>query len=531
MAASIGELFIQLGVDADIKPLDDAIKKMREVVKGINEEVKANKRLLKYLNDINNARTEAQKKIIKENFVKELQIEKQEKEIEAAEKAKEEKLKQIAAIKGAIKGIVGFVAAISGAVYALNKLTDSLVQNNQEFLNLTRNSDIALSTFQKWDAVGRMFGVRGAANQIANLNQRLYELKLTGQGAEGFMFAGINPMGQSAESVMEQLRNRVAGLDDTSATFLLNKMGIDPSMLHLLRLGRKEFEELGRTIEKYQLTDKQRGDIQAMNAQLEIARIKLQYVKDRAILALMPYVVKLMNLITKAADLLRNKVVQNTLKAIGVFAAWIGLVKGLTVAFKLLGGAITIVRTALTLLTAHPIIAAITAILGVIMLLIDDINHFYNGGGSVIGVIAKALEDFQKNGIFGDDVPKWIQILAMTADKLLKFKEWKDENIGKTQEYITHLPEVKTQKEFDTLFRNSAPQWMKKIKNWGDSLFEPNILTPSVNGINRNLDNSRNINKSQTTTVYMDNNFNTSQPAQDVYRELIYLNNAYAPNY
>lgn len=505
MAASIGELFIQLGVDADIKPLDDAIKKMREVVKGINEEVKANKRLLKYLNDINNARTEAQKKIIKENFVKELQIEKQEKEIKALEKAKEGKLKQIAAIKGAIKGFAGFVAAISGAVYALNKLTNSLVQNNQEFLNLTRNSDIALSTFQKWDAVGRMFGVRGAANQIANLNQRLYELKLTGQGAEGFMFAGINPMGQSAEGVMEQLRNRVSGLNDTAATFLLNKMGLDPSMLHLLRMTRVEFEAFNNEINKYQLTKDQRKEIQQLNAQLEIAKIKLQYLKDRIILKILPPLVQFMHSIARISIALKDivksieriTVLKNVLIAIGA---------GLLIWF-------------------HPLIA----LFGALYLIIDDIVGYMQGKKSLFGVVLAAINEFKENGFLGDEVPEWIRLLAEAADKLTKWWNEQKQEAAKREEAIAEATAGNLRTELNS-------PYIQAVKNADGSYGFAEVIPdaykrPSLNGINQSLDNSRNFNKTKNTTVNMNNTFNTPQPAQDVYRDLLYLNNAFAPNF
>lgn len=397
MAANIGEIYVQLGVDADIKPLEDSLKKMKEVVETINEEINANKRLQKYLKDLSTARNEAQKNLIKQNFAKEIEAERIQKNIKAGEKELAQRKEVIANTKKAMKGFAGIVTAISAAFYAINKLTDSLVAQNQEFLNLTRNSDIALGTFQKWNNIGRMFGVNNAAQQLANLNQRLFELKLTGEGADGFILAGINPLGADAEGVMEQLRNRIAGLDDTAATFLLNRMGLDPSMLHLLRMTRQEFEAYNEATKKYRLTEEQSKQLQMMNAQLEIAKLKFQYLKDQALLAIMPHLVKFMNVIAAIGDRIKQlidwlngdsafaKFVKFILKAVAVFSVWVATVGALAKTFEILKLAIAGARIALLALTSHPIVAALTAVAGLIMWGVNKYQQTH-GGQSFTGL-------------------------------------------------------------------------------------------------------------------------------------------------
>lgn len=330
MADSLGELFIELGVFADTKELEQFEEKVRKVNKTMQQ---------------TKEKTDKTKKSTV-NFLREIRN-------------------------------IGL--AVGGAFYALTRLTNSLIQTNQEFLNLTRNTDIALGTFQKWNNIGRMFGIRNAAQQIASLNQRLFELKLTGEGADGFILAGINPLGQDAEGVMEQLRNRVAGLDDTAATFLLSRMGLDPTMLHLLRMTREEFEAFGKTTEKYRLTEEQSKQLQKMNAQLEIAKIKFQYLKDRAILAILPHCVRFMNVIANIGDIIRNflnfldgdssfaKFIKFIIKAAAIFTVWVTTVSTLAKTFQILSVAITAARVALLALTSHPIIAALTAVAGLIM--------------------------------------------------------------------------------------------------------------------------------------------------------------------
>lgn len=325
MAASLGELFVELGVFADTKELHAFEQKLQKVNKTMQEAGKKNEKVTQNVGKF-------------------------------------------------IKRIAAVATAVTGAIYALNRLTDSLVQSNQEFLNLTRTSDISLDTFQKWNNIGRMLGVKNAAQQIEGLNQRLFELMLTGEGARGFQLAGINPIGQSAEGIMEQLRARVSGMSDTSASYLLKQMGLDPTMLHLLRLSKDEFEALGQTIQKYQLTPEQTRQVQAMNVQLQIAQIKLKYLKDRAVMAIMPYFVKFIESLARVTEFFEKVV-----SAIDSFLARIPLLKGAIVGL----GAVIFAYF-------HPIIAIFTAL----YLLIDDFMTFLEGGDSVIGHILNVIDDY-----------------------------------------------------------------------------------------------------------------------------------------
>ena len=382
---SLGELFVELGVVGDVKPLEKAIGTMKEAVKQIDNEIKANQRLLKYLQDIKNARNKNEKKLIKENFASEIKKQKMLAEVDTNQKAIDGKKALAKNIAGVVKGVGVFVGAITGAAAVLNKFTNDLVQTNQAMLDLTRNTDIAQGTFQKWGNIGKMLGVENAEQQLESLNQRLFEMSLTGQGAEGFMLGGINPVGQDAEGVLEQLRQRVSGMSDTAATYLLQKMGLDPRMLHLLRMSRQEFESLGETIRKYQLSPEDTRSIQAMNIQLQIAGIKLRYLKDKAILALMPAWTAFMESLARVAEGLETAV------------KW---VTDLISKSPQLQSALKGVAAALAVILAitQPLWAALAAL----YLIIDDVMAYFNGGGSMIGVFIKYLDDLKKDLAAGD---------------------------------------------------------------------------------------------------------------------------------
>lgn len=328
MATSLGELFIELGVFADTEEVKKFEQQLKKTVKTIKENKKETNNLSKSIG----------------NFIKSLRRS---------------------------------VLVISGALYAINRFTNSLIESNQQFLNLTRTSDISLSTFQKWNNIGKMFGVKNAAEQIAGLNERLFDLMLTGQGAEGFVLAGVNPLGQDAEGVIEQLRNRVRGLDDTAASYLLKQMGIDPTMLHLLRMGREEFEALGQAIKRYQLTEEQRAEIQKLNIQLQIAGIRLQYIKDRAIMALMPIWLRFLESLARVAE-----GVARIVKGIDEFISKIPRLKEAIIG---LGAAFMIA------------FQPIWALLSAIYLMIDDIVGYFEGKDSLFGHFINMWQDFKES--------------------------------------------------------------------------------------------------------------------------------------
>lgn len=334
-------------------------------------------------------------------------------EIDNVEKSMQQAVKGAGSLKA---GILGLVGSLVGAVYAMNRLTTSLMNNNQAWISLTRQTDLAIDSLQGYAGVAsildKSLGMEGAAQGIANLQQRLYELSLTGQGAEGFMWAGIDPRGKNAFQVLEQLRSRIKGLNNNQATFLLKQMGLDPRMLAMLRMEREEFEKLNAEIQKYTLKDTQRQAIQKYSQQMELARKKMQFFKDTIALKMLPILVKLADALTKVAEAFHIILMSDHPLAM--------LAKTIT----LITAAVIGLGVAIWAITAHPIVALITLIIGSLMvtlvmlgLIIEDIIAWTQGKDSVTGYLLGAIDQI----ISEDRVPKWIQMLwdiISHADKL-----------------------------------------------------------------------------------------------------------------
>lgn len=562
--AGLGELFIQLGVVADTKELDAALKNVKNAIKLGDKQFQQTKRLLEYRKQLANAVSKEAKQQIKDNFARIIRHEKEKEKLQEQANSIKANIKANKALEGNLKKLVGGLAAfagiVTGAAIAVNKLTNDLVQSNQAMLNLTRTSDISLSTFQKWGSIGKMLGVNNAAQQLEGLNQRLFELRLTGQGARGFQLAGINPTGD-ADAVMEQLRARVSGMSDTSASYLLREMGLDPQMLHLLRMGREEFEALGKTVKKYQLTDKQRADIQKMNIQLEIARQKLQYLKDRALIAIMPYWTTFIKSIARVTEGLIKTVKWLKSTKLGIAA----------IAGAIITILIPAIRALYLAISSHPIVAALSLALGALYLLVDDIIVFFKGGKSGIGVVLyffdelkKQIQSFASPPILKDliylikhsdvllNILKYLNSYGL-LQKTLQFAVDKEKENPNSSKPISRAVQggknVIKYFNLDYLFddnngstnniekqkakRNMFENFLNGVKILNSSLKFDNhaahmsIIPPMREYSYFNNDN-RTANTNNNMNVSMTNNIQTNQPAYDILRELRYINAQFA---
>lgn len=568
---SLGELFIQLGVVGDTREIEETQKRLKKATKQaedfvntIREEIEYNDKLEEVLlkaakatQDLYNAKNEeekasAQAALQAANAQKQRLIELQtakkaaqaaRAELDANQEEIDKKKEMAKKIAGVVKGVTGFVTALVGAGIALNKFTNDLVASNQTMLDLTRTTDIALETFQKWDGIGKMLGVENAAQQLEGLNQRIFELMLTGQGAKGFQIAGINPVGQDAEGVLEQLRDRVSGMSDTAATYLLREMGLDPKMLHLLRMTREEFESLQAEIKKYRLTDDQTKQIQKMNIQLQIAGIKLKYLKDRAVLALMPYWVKFVESLARVSE------------GLSIFCDWLTKTDDLGAktarSFLAVAAAIGVVKVALWALTSHPIVATITAILGALYLLIDDIMAYYQGGRSGIGYLIGYFDELEKDlenknwgGAFTkllDPITALSKITFPWATQLLDVSASMDK-FNKAVEYGLELGRKMRNGQatggaapINYTGEVELPDWVQNmlidavnpdgyVGNLPD--LSSHFVTPAME---RNL--SYNTNTTTTTDnrkISMTNYIQTNQTGTDILNQLAYARNAMA---
>lgn len=428
--------------------------------------------------------------------------------------------KQKKGIEEIVKGFVGVASAVTGAVIALDRLTSSLVKQNQVWANINQQTSLNVRNIQAAAGVAASLNANltreSAASVFGELNKRLFNLRLTGEGARGFQIAGIDPRGLDAEGVLEKVRSRIKGLSNESATFLLEQMGISPELLPMLRLTREEYVKLRKEQEKYTFSEEQVRAIQQYNIQLKLAHQRMQYLKDRALLAIMPHFVRFMEVFSKLTEAVakfiyhsrglittlmrlgsviylsrKNKTIASVLEKLSKLAKFKALAKFAEV-FKTVGKELN------GMITKIPIIGGMLSKLfgsvgkwffkyffwlEAIYLIIDDIVGYFQGKNSVTGVFIDWIKDIFSG--FGNAFKKFGE-----GDIAGGFGE-----IWKTLKFIGESI-LDTIVRFAGYFINT--DWMAdQLRRYFDSKKDvrPDLKTKTINGIEISSLNQDQINR------------------------------------
>ena len=215
----LGELVFELVVRGSDKKLDDAYKKMKKHQELGNKQAKLEKILGRELNN-------KEKAILSNAF----------------------------AFSKMFTVATAVIGAVTGVVVALDRMAMSMAKNNQEMINFQRQTGLSFSTLNKYASASASVNVNSTEQQVAQSLQRvqnnLREISLSRGDISPFqelaLIGGkpINVWGKSVEQVIEEVREAIKGVDDVSATNIITRMGFSPDDLLMLRMTKKEFDEI-----------------------------------------------------------------------------------------------------------------------------------------------------------------------------------------------------------------------------------------------------------------------------------------------
>lgn len=137
--------------------------------------------------------------------------------------------------------------AVMGEKFA--QLADRAFDAAAGFEMFTSQSGLSAQELQKWQIVAEQANVSAGAvaSSVMGLQKQLAEIRLGRGNIAPFQMLGISS-NQSAFGVLSQLRERLRGMDRATATNLISQMGLDPSMIQLLSLSNRQFNEFAKTI-------------------------------------------------------------------------------------------------------------------------------------------------------------------------------------------------------------------------------------------------------------------------------------------
>ena len=273
----LGDLFIELGTKGNTKELEKTLKQLKEAEKKTAAQIKLNKDLAK-------ATTDEEKALIKKNFA-------QKQEIANTEKVINKSKERNKAILAGVKSFTAFVSAVSLAIGVLDRFVNASAKSQQSVQTFSQMSGISVDTINKYASAARSKNYNvtreSVAQSIATLAQNLRNQQIgdtTIAEGLGFLFnaAGgkqFDSYGMNATQFLEALRESLVGVNDEWASASLERLGISPDLLPMLRMSKSEFASVqNRFLSGAQAEEERRKAIaiQEKKDQLEAKRQELE---------------------------------------------------------------------------------------------------------------------------------------------------------------------------------------------------------------------------------------------------------------
>ncbi len=265
--------------------------------------------------------------------------------------------------------IAAGITALAGIEYQLTKVAAEALNAAVGFQMFTSQTGLSWKELQRWQIVAQQANVsaEAVASSITTLERQMAEIRLGRGNIAPFQMLGIGT-NQNAFQVLDQLRERIKGLNPATATNLISQMGINPEMMHVLQMSNEEFARLSHTVAGMS------GDQEGSFLRAKQTLVQFGLVAKYLGFDVIDHLIFGMDLLWK-----------NLMKIQGIIPALVVLVAGLAIAF-----------------------APVTATIVGLLLALDDLAVYFQGGDSVIGM---AIEGLKKFGDTLNNSP-WVKALG-----------------------------------------------------------------------------------------------------------------------
>ena len=322
-----------------------------------------------------------------------------------------------------LAGVAAGITATSGAMFAW---ANSVFNTIDPMVQLSRETGVALESIQELGYAASVNGssLDAVSASVREMTKRIGEFEQLGTGPAkevvenlGISFRDANGEIKAADQVMLELTDTMAGMRESERMNVLDKLGIDPSMIQLLSLTSEEVEGLRARAQRLGVVTQEQGDaVASYNDSLTTLRFGMQGIQNMVAVGFAPMmgdlVDRFVNLLEANQDLIMNglnwlgEVVVSTMGMLermwpifAAVAAGFAIAKVAAIGF---GGVMSIILSPVVLWTA--------AILGAI-LIIDDLIVAFQGGESVI---ADFFESF-----FGIDIRPALQAIVAAVEEIV----------------------------------------------------------------------------------------------------------------
>jgi hypothetical protein len=286
--------------------------------------------------------------------------------------------------------------AFAGATYGLNKFLKGTLDTVSVYNQFNQKTGLSIDKLQEFQSIAMQtsasLGSDEVIGSLESLNQKLQEIKMGKGDLTPFYQLNVNPF-QDAFGVIENLRGSVKKLDDSTATNLLEKIGLTSNFLPMLKKSQEEMKGLSKGIV---LTAQQRESINRLNLSIKNTTFMMKQLKDQAVAKLAPELNKLVSTFFQWMVKNGDKIVSAVMGIADVFVKFTRAVGNTVVILSDLLNRITgtekgikILAMGITLLmlSFRPLLALMVGIIA----LFDDFKVWKEGGESLFGGLYEIL--------------------------------------------------------------------------------------------------------------------------------------------
>lgn len=302
-------------------------------------------------------------------------------------------------LKSSIGLLAGMGAAIAGSAAGITGWVTSVSKSIDPLIQFGRETGIAVETIQ---TLGYAASVNGSSvdalqSSLGEMTKRVGEFVSTGEGEAkdvasrlGLQFKGLNGEVKSSDVIFRELADKLHGMSQAEKFSVLDKMGIDRSMVQLLSKTGDEIEALQKKSEALGVVTQDQADqFAAYNDSLTTLGKGFDGIKFQVAIGFVPVLKDLVDgftdFLTANKDLIKNGLShlgEIIFSVMGMIRRFLPIVAAITIAFAawwLVTGGLAIVKGVLL----SPILLIVLAITAVIVV-IDDLLVAMEGGKSVI---------------------------------------------------------------------------------------------------------------------------------------------------
>lgn len=293
------------------------------------------------------------------------------------------------------------IAALAKITLEFQQMAAAAIEAAVGFQLFTAQTGLSSQELQRWQLVAEQANVSGQAVQgsIIGLQRNIAEIAMGRGNISPFQLLGIDPR-QNAFAVLDQLRDRIRGLDRATAVNLMSQMGIDPSMIQLLSLSNDQFKTLEANI--VGMTAKQQAAFLQTKQSLVQLSQAFRGLGYQILEIVAPYAERLVNIFLMLVHWTES-LVSGVQQFIRLLASVPGNIAAIGIALAPL------------FITTFPLTGALIALL----LVLDDLSVYGRGGKSVTGLAIEGLQKLGKE--ISDMLLKWPKLatFAMTFGSAL----------------------------------------------------------------------------------------------------------------